>query len=1173
MTPTAQHAPRQGAAAPQRGAEPAARPRAPSFRGGTAHRAPARDAVGTPRTGAATPAATRTFTTDTTPAASPAAATAAAPAPAPWYRRAAQAVGEWAGDTLAATEALGWQLLRRHVPELVPILQRGPQGLFDWLGERVTAGLNAVFERAMAPVRQAEGVALGLMARFAPLLAWAQDAAGKIARNDCSPLREAAERIDALAVRIVQPIVERVQPLIARAEAFFSGLWQTLGAPVWAWLQRVAAEQWQQLQQVAGWIWDRAAPVRQAAAAAWTWLKNRIGIGDGPEGRNGILQWVQARVGAAWERLSARLAPFRREIATTAAVIAGVAVLVSPAGPLVAAGALFAGAVQGLRWVRTHWRGNVLVQARAYLQQTLLPGLVGLAQRIGAAMTGVATRLAAAVQRLADRMGALVGAVAGSALAFAVAAVQWVARQLELLAQWATLRLLALAGRLQVALEALQHTLQRVLHFLGRLGRVVVDIWGLPVLLAERVWNRIPACIRDPVVDFIVPIILRQIEIFRELARDNDAWQRTRKDIHELVRLVFKDHDLMGAVKATFRLVLRVFNVPVALAATVLRKAMAAWDQVMARPIAFIKNSVRAIGSGFRRLWLNLREHLAYGVEGWLFGELADKGIRAPARWSDPMQVFGFVLDVLGLSMDHLFDLMKKRFDEQKVEKLRRVYGHVRGAVAWVREAIDTSKTQAENTRGLVDKAQEFGKAVLAGVVEWIAGKVAQELALMAAAAAASAGLSQVLDVLRRIYRAIQSAVRYMARMLEMLNRVLDTVLDIVSGAIEKAGERLEAAMHTGMPVVIGFLANQVGLGGIGQALRDIVDTLRQKVDEALLWLIDRLKAGLDALIAGVRTAAQSLLQWWKKRIGFRAADGEQHHISLEGAPPNTQVFVESDRTGLSALVAEIQDAGARAGAEKQRDQLDATLGTLSTLDAEMKTREAAGQDTSAVVARINTEKEKVYKQLDTMAQLLVASGVLDGEDASQLQSTAPGFGTPPLHRSQLIPGAVIGGTSMEAGFLTAQPFEAGTHTGSSSEPFWLALKPPGAAQHPLRQGHLLNRLLGGSGTDWRNLTPLTSSGNATHNTRAERDVKSLLLNPGNQTQKRRALRYHVRVNYPAFTRPATLPAQHTDAFRALLRQEMASSLTVTWQQLRRRRGAPAWSAFGPARTVDIPNT
>ena len=133
-----------------------------------------------------------------------------------------------------------------------------------------------------------------------------------------------------------------------------------------------------------------------------------------------------------------------------------------------------------------------------------------------------------------------------------------------------------------------------------------------------------PACIRDPIVDFLGPIILRQIELFQELVKDNEAWQRTKAEVGKLIQLVFKNHDLMGAVKATFYLVLRVFNLPPDLLVTVAKKAASAWDVIVKKPLDFIKNTVRAVGHGFRLLWSNIKIHLEHGVQGWLFGELKE---------------------------------------------------------------------------------------------------------------------------------------------------------------------------------------------------------------------------------------------------------------------------------------------------------------------------------------------------------------------------------------------------------------------------------------------------------------------------------------------------------------------------------------------------------------------
>src|SRR5205823_6187078 len=142
--------------------------------------------------------------------------------------------------------------------------------------------------------------------------------------------------------------------------------------------------------------------------------------------------------------------------------------------------------------------------------------------------------------------------------------------------------------------------------------------------------------------------------------------------------------------------------------------------------------------------WANKWEHLKYGVQGWLFGELADQKINPPASWTDPKAVFNFVLEVLGLSVDHIFELLAKRFDPAKVAKVKLWFGRITSAIEWINKAIDTSKSPAENAKGLVDRAKEFGMSILTGIAEWIAGKVAQEVAILAAAAAASGGLSEI---------------------------------------------------------------------------------------------------------------------------------------------------------------------------------------------------------------------------------------------------------------------------------------------------------------------------------------------------------------------------------------------------------------------------------------------
>lgn len=873
----------------------------------------------------------------------------------------AEWLGELASGAIDFTESLGWRMVDQFVPELAPILRKGPEGIVDWAKERVSTGVQAVFDTLMAPVRAVTGVGAALSAEFAPMVAWAKDAAAKIAKNDCTPFREAADKIEQVAQRIIEPIVARVQPVIAKIESFFAEVWSTIGAPVWEWIKSYAAAQWKIVTDVADWVWNKAEPIRRVAAQAWTWFKNKLGVGDGPEGQNGILQWVQAKLAVAGDWIKEKLAPYKKEVTAVAAVVGGLLVMVSPAGPIVLLGGAIYGVVQAVGWIKANWgKGDAVVRARVYLEKTLIPAMLGHVSRLTGGLVAAASGLAASVQQFAARLNGAAGALAGTMLSLAVSAVTWLAGQVNALAEWAAGKLLALAGLVAQALGTLAAFMQRVLAFLAKVANVVIDVWALQRELLGKVWNAIPACVRDPFIDFIIPLILRQIEIFRELVKDKTAWDRTKADVTNLIKEVFDNRNLMGAIRATFQLLLRAFNVPVELAAKVWAKAQAAWDVVVAKPLEFIKNTVRAIGKGFSLLWKNIKSHLAYGLEGWLLAEVSEKGVQFPTKWSDPMQVFTFILSIMGLSMDHVFELLKKRFDKIAVDKLKVFWRRFVKVVDWVRNAIDTSKSPAENTKGIIQQAKGFGADILTGIAEWIAPRVATEIAIMAAAAAASGGLSEVIDVLRRVYKAIVSAVRWARQILEMAERVLDGALEVANGAIDAAGARFEGAMHKAMPVVIGFLADQVGLGGVGQKIRDIIEAIRARVDAAILWLIDAIRAAIQAVVNLVASGVQALLKWWKLSSAIPVQGGEPHDLTFSDNASDPVLGIHSDWKDLSTFIAEAKAASPTSAQAAAIAAIEAGLADVNAkkLIARSATTVLEGQPN-------DTAKAAAQKQLD----------------------------------------------------------------------------------------------------------------------------------------------------------------------------------------------------------------
>ncbi len=830
-------------------------------------------------------------------------------------------------------ESVGWDMVRAVAPTAEPILRGGPSGLLDWLGQKISGAVDTAFDTLLAPVRGIAGVGDALSTWFNPLIVALQTAAGQIARNDCSPIREAADKLEKTAEAILTPIIEKLQPVVAKVKAVLNELWEKIGLPIWNWIKDYAAEQWENIKWLGNvivsfysWIWEKTAWIRAIAAKAWTWVKNLLGIGEGAEGENGILQWVQGKVEAAWNLLKAKLAPFQKELTEIAVGIGAVLVAISPAGPILAVAGAIAAAAPALRWIAVHWgKGDILIQARAYIEKTLIPPLLNAVHSLSAALHRMAASIIGVLTSFAASLTRAAGSLAGSILKFVVTAVQWLATQVAAVATWAEAKLAAVADWITAATGKLQAFLQQVVTVLSKLGAVLIDIYGLPIMLAEKVWNLIPACIRDPIVDFLGPIILRQIELFSELGKDNEAWQKTKADVMNLIHLVFKDHNLIGAVKAAFNLVLRVFNIPEDLLPKIAAKAMAAWDVVSKKPLDFIKNTVKAIGLGFKLLKDNWKTHLQFGLEGWLFGELAEKKISRPSSWSDPKAVFYFVLEVLGLTVDHIYDLIKTRVTHpEKVDAFRKRVGQVVRVVEWVDKAIDVTKSPVENARGMIDQGKEFGKQVLTGIAEWVTGKVLEELAILGAAAAASGGLSEVLDAIRRVYKVLVSVKRYLAGILNMVSSALDHVIELATGKWEPVGAILEGILHKGMPIVIGFLAEQVGLGGIGDAIRGIIDKIRAKWTKPSFWLIDKIKGGIETLVNLVQGAVQKLKDWWTQEVHFEA-DGEPHTLKFQGADASARLVIASNPTPVRDFLGKLGSQADIAAALKLDDDITAT--------------------------------------------------------------------------------------------------------------------------------------------------------------------------------------------------------------------------------------------------------
>ncbi|MBJ6127201.1 eCIS core domain-containing protein [Microvirga splendida] len=813
-------------------------------------------------------------------------------------------VTDWIAEQ-GGLEAVVRAALRAVAPGLETMIGSG--GMMQALASFALKAVDGLFDQLRQPLNGIAGIGEQVGAMMGPVVDTIKQAAGQIAQNDCTPIRAAATKIEQMLMKLITPVVEFVQPIIKAIKDFLEAAWKKIGAPIVDWIKEYAAEQWRQIKEIADlvqraakWLWDKTEGLREPYIKMWGFLKDILGLGDSPEGQNGILQWAEVKLTAAWDAIKVRLQPYTEQLKAIGIAVGAVLVAVSPAGPILAVGAAAVEVGKGIAWIAANWgKGTIMATARVFVEKTLIPPLISALDRVTALVTSIANSISASLASFAASLAKAAAMVGNTAISVIISLTQWLAGQAQAMALSITARLADLRVWLTNGFDNLVAFLRRVMNFLGRVADVVLDIWSLPVLLGEAIWNAVPQCIRDPIVDFLGPIILRQIELFDELVKDEDAWKKTKDEVGRLVKLVFKNHDLMGAIRAAFLFVLRVFNLPPELIATVFAKALSAWDAVIKKPLVFIKSTLKALGQAFKIIWDDKFENIKTGLQGWLLGEIKDKNIVMPSSWTDAGQVFEFILSVLGINEEHIYELLEKKTNPAVVKKFRMVMGQVKRVLDWVDKSIDVTKTPKENAAGMLKQAGNFALSLLESGAEWIIKKVAAKVTEELVKIAGTAGFGAVLTAAQSLYAAMLTAKKWMRQILDMANQALDNVLDLVAGAVDKVGGVFAGLMKRAMPVVIGFLADQVGLGDVGRELGKAIDKLRANVDKAILWLIDKLKAAINALIGLGKKAVAAIRNWWDARKDFTGEDGAKHEIYFKGKGAAAVVTIASTPRAL----------------------------------------------------------------------------------------------------------------------------------------------------------------------------------------------------------------------------------------------------------------------------------
>ena len=278
----------------------------------------------------------------------------------------------------------------------------------------------------------------------------------------------------------------------------------------------------------------------------------------------------------------------------------------------------------------------------------------------------------------------------------------------------------------------------------------------------------------------------------------------------------------MDAIAGVIKTIIQLKNMLL----NVLAKAAGVIGDIIADPIGFLGNLISGIKAGLSQFVGNIAGHLQQGLMGWLTGALGNAGIELPKSF-DIKSIFTLVLQVLGLTYANIRQRVVKQVGEKVVGKLE--------------QTVDIFKVLVtEGIGGLwrfvQDRLSDLYDTVVGGIKDFIIEKVIKAgitwlIAFMNPAAA-------FIKACKAIYDIIMFLIERGSEIMAFVNSVLDSIAAVAKGNIGAMAAKIEDALAKALPLLISFLASLLGLGGISEKVRSLIQKVQAPINKAVDFVI-----------------------------------------------------------------------------------------------------------------------------------------------------------------------------------------------------------------------------------------------------------------------------------------------------------------------------------------------
>lgn len=268
-----------------------------------------------------------------------------------------------------------------------------------------------------------------------------------------------------------------------------------------------------------------------------------------------------------------------------------------------------------------------------------------------------------------------------------------------------------------------------------------------------------------------------------------------------------------------------------------IKQGKAAIDLIVADPIGFLKNLLKAVKQGLFQFVSNIWEHLKAGFMGWLFGSLAEMGIEMPKDFSLG-SILKLVLSVLGLTYARIRAKAVKLVGERTVKILETaadfVVTFITGGAAALWEKIK-------------EYLSDLKEMLLSAVQEWVVTSIIK--AAITKLVSMFNPVGAIVQAIITIYNTVMFLIERINQILDFVEAVVSSIYKIATGDVGSAANWIEKALARTIPLIIAFLARLLGLSGIAGKIKSFILKIQDKVDKAIDKVIQKIVSGIGKLL------------------------------------------------------------------------------------------------------------------------------------------------------------------------------------------------------------------------------------------------------------------------------------------------------------------------------------